>query len=718
MFFRSSSASRRCAPRPSLAAALALMCTAGAPLASAIGPTDSPLAVRDAQTARRAVPQDALDEIVVTATLRREPQRSMPGSLTLLDRGVLERAAPRHFEDAIALVPNLNWASGTSRPRYFQVRGIGETEQWQGAPNPSVGFLIDGMDFSGVAAIATMLDVERIEVLRGPQGTAFGANALAGLVSIRSEAPQRERTLDTEVSVGDFDERSLSLVVGGAAGSDGAWRFAARGHRADGFVRNVFLGRDDTNRIAEDVARVRWSHRPESGPAVDLVGLWVEQDNGYDTFTLDNTRNSRADKPGEDAQRARGLSATVEWPLAPQLRVEGVSAWTQSRSAYGYDGDWTFAPDYDFTQAFARERQMVSQDLRLVAPAWIVGAYVSELREDGAQTDRFGGMLLREPLQSRYRASNVAAYGQAERAVAAGWLAALGVRAEQRSARYRDSDAADDAPRDRMLGGHVSLRFTSREATTLWLTAARGYKAGGFNIGALVPADRLRFDPEFLHSLELGLRHASADQRWSGSVSAFSMWRRNQQVSTSVQIDPGDPLSFLFLTDNAARGRNRGVEWELRWMLSPSFRVDASGAWLSTRYDGYRVTSGRSLDGRAQTHAPARQLSAALEYRAPSGAFVRVDAAHRASFYFGDSHDARSRPYTLVGARAGFERGPWSASLWVRNALDASWSQRGYYFGNEPPDFPDRLYLQPGDPRQIGVTIRWQAREQAGQPVR
>ena len=86
-------------------------------------------------------------------------------------------------------MPGLSWASGTSRPRYFQMRGIGETEQYQGAPNPSVGFLIDDIDFSGVGMPATLFDLDRVEVLRGPSGTVYGANALAGLISVRSRDP-------------------------------------------------------------------------------------------------------------------------------------------------------------------------------------------------------------------------------------------------------------------------------------------------------------------------------------------------------------------------------------------------------------------------------------------------------------------------------------------------------------------------------------------------
>ena len=123
----------------------------------------------------------------------------------------------------LACVPNLNWAAGTSRPRYFQLRGIGELEQWQGAPNPSVGFLIDGIDFSGVGMPATLNDVERIEVLRGPQGTAYGANALAGLIAVNTRAPRREAEANARVLIGDYGTRGVNGVLGGAlgAGRDG-----------------------------------------------------------------------------------------------------------------------------------------------------------------------------------------------------------------------------------------------------------------------------------------------------------------------------------------------------------------------------------------------------------------------------------------------------------------------------------------------------------------
>src|ERR1700686_2422611 len=158
---------------------------------------------------------DTLDEIVVTAGLRATSGAELPQRGTVLGLDTLRPAGVHRFEDVLGLIPDLNWAAGTSRPRFFQLRGIGEVEQYQGAPNPSVGFLIDDIDFSGVGMPATLFDTRQIEVLRGPQGTAYGANALAGLISVRTVDPGSEFELTSEVRGADYETPARGVAAGG-----------------------------------------------------------------------------------------------------------------------------------------------------------------------------------------------------------------------------------------------------------------------------------------------------------------------------------------------------------------------------------------------------------------------------------------------------------------------------------------------------------------------
>jgi len=664
---------------------------------------------------------ERLEEIVVTAALRPVPLAAFPASATVIDAAALEAAGLQHFQDVMALVPNLNWSGGTSRPRYFLLRGVGELEQYQGAPNPSVGFLIDDVDFSGVGMPATSFDVEQVEVLRGPQGTRYGANALAGLINVRTRAPRPEHELLAEFTAGGDGLWAAGLAAGGPLGFGGgnAWRVAAQQARSDGFRRNRYLERDDTNGRDELTLRGRLALEAAPGWQVGLSVLYADLDNGFDAFAPDNSLHTRSDRPGRDAQRSSGGSLRVTGPVGAAT-LQSTTAFADSDIVYSFDGDWGNDPDwgeyapYDYFSRYDRERRSLSQDLRMVSRTtaaddgfgWLLGAYALRLTEDNRQRDEFSGELIRPVLSARYEAVNAALYGEAERGLGDRAVLTGGLRVETRSSDYRDSDGAAFSPRDTMLGGHLSLAGDLSGGRGWYLSASRGYKAGGFNIGALVPDERREFEPEYLWNLEGGLRHASGDGRFAAEVALFHMWRESQQVATSFQLDPGDPLSYVFYTDNAARGRNYGLEASLSWSVRPGLALAANVGLLHTEYLGYRYGE-RDLDGREQAHAPGWQYSLSAEWNGTRGWMARADLSGSDAFYFDASHDQRSQPYSLLNLKAGYAGDRWAVYAWGRNVLDERHAVRGFYFGLEPPDYANELYVQWGDPRQFGVTLQW-----------
>jgi outer membrane receptor protein involved in Fe transport len=184
------------------------------------------------------------------------------------------------------------------------------------------------------------------------------------------------------------------------------------------------------------------------------------------------------------------------------------------------------------------------------------------------------------------------------------------------------------------------------------------------------------------------------------------MRREDQQVQTGEQLVPGDPLTFVQYTDNAAAGENYGMEATLQWRPVAPLLLDLRAALLETRYIDY-VFGDRNLDGREQAHAPKYQYDLGVEYHGARGAFVRVDFAGRDDFYFDDSHDERAPSRLLTHLKAGVSGKHWRAEVWVRNLFDRYYSQRGFYFGLEPPDFTPTRYVQAGDPRHAGVTVTY-----------
>ncbi|HJQ74555.1 MAG TPA: TonB-dependent receptor [Gaiellaceae bacterium] len=664
-----------------------------------------------------------LEPVVVTAALRPGPAAARPGGVTVLEGADVREASVVHLEELLPQVPSLSWAGASSRPRYYQLRGIGELEQYQGAPNPSIGFLVDEIDFSGIGMIASTFDVAQVEVLRGPQGTRYGANALGGLIKVKTNDPVAERELGTELTLGSDGLWSAGAVAGGSlpAGDsvEGAWRAALERAVSDGFRRNAFLGRHDTNGRDETSARLKFRLAAEGRWRADLALLHADFANGYDAFAIDNSLTTLSDRPGRDSQRSDGASLDLAFDAAGGGELHSITAWADSGIVASFDGDWGNERDwgdagpYDYFSDTRRARRTLGEDLRWSSAAgggrsFVAGLWLQRLEEDNRITD--DGLYLDDAfvrrLDSRYRATSAAVYGQGDFAVTSATTVTAGLRLEQREARYADSEVVAFGPRDRLWGGELSVTHRVGEAQSVWATLARGYRAGGFNIGTTVPTDRQQFSDEYLWSAEAGWKGTDAAGTRRADMNVYYMRREHPQVSTSLQLDPDDPLTFMFLTDNAESGEAFGLEASAAALAGERVEFGAMLSWMGSRFHGYQVGD-RDLEGRAFAHAPEWKAAVSATWRHPSGWMARADLSGEAGFYFDTSNDERADSRFLASLRAGYDAGRWSAEAWVHNLFDERYPVRGFYFGNEPPDFPNRLYLRWGDPRQAGVTVRY-----------
>ena len=659
-----------------------------------------------------------IEEIIVTADFRERAASDLPASVTVFDSDFVERAAVQHFEELVNIVPNLNWSGDGHRARYFQIRGVGELEQYEGAPNPSVGLLIDDIDFSGIGTIATVFDLQQVEVLRGPQGSRYGANALAGLIYMQSTSPTPEWSGRIQLTAGDDNARAGGLAIGGPVrGSDSlTFRVSAHRHQSDGFRGNTYLGRDDTNGREETAVRGRLLWLPNDDWRVRVAAIYADVDNGYDAFALDNSYAMLSDKPGRDAQRSVGASLRVEWFGFEQATLTSITSAADSDIDFSFDADWgndeSWAPfTYDYVSINDRVRRTLSQEVRLAADSWLVGVYALRLEDElltmnnGTYYDPFFDFadVLDETFRSSYESTSVAVFGQFEHDFGDVTRLSVGIRVERRTTDYSDSAGLHAGPAETMAGGELNLSHDFSDALTGYVSLSKGFKAGGFNLGA-VPAGRREFGAESLWNLEAGVKSVWLDGKLVANASVFHSRRMDQQVRTSFQLIPGDPASFVFFTDNAAKGKTAGFEADFSLRPNERWQLYATLGLLDAHFDEFR-TPQIDLHGRDQAHAPQYTVAAGVSYRHPNGLFARVDTTARDEFYFDVSHNRKSEAYELVNARVGFEADVWSLQLWARNLFDRDYAVRGFFFGNEPPDFPNTLYTRFGDPRQIGVTF-------------
>ena len=156
---------------------------------------------------------ETIETITVTSDFRQQNLLKTPSALSVLTDIEIKQRNAQHLEELIAASPNVNFASGSQRARYYQIRGLGERSQFKEPINPSVGMIIDGVDFTGIGSIASLFDVQQAEIFRGPQGTRFGANALAGMINITTNAPTDEFEGAIKLDAGNYGSTGLGLAL-------------------------------------------------------------------------------------------------------------------------------------------------------------------------------------------------------------------------------------------------------------------------------------------------------------------------------------------------------------------------------------------------------------------------------------------------------------------------------------------------------------------------
>ena len=299
-------------------------------------------------------------------------------------------------------------------------------------------------------------------------------------------------------------------------------------------------------------------------------------------------------------------------------------------------------------------------------------------------------------------------YGSLEMRAGRHGTLTLGLRYEQRSADYADSsDLPFPRARDRMPGGNLSWLWDAGATRQYYATLSRGYKAGGFNIGADVDPARGASAPSRCGTSSSGCARTAAMTRVSMQADVYAMRRVSMQVYSSRQLLPDNPLTYVFFTGNAAHGDNLGVEGELQWR--PACALDAVGIAVAAEHALPGVHRGWHCDlrGRGQAYAPDWQFALAAGYAASVRRFRAPRPAGAGRLLLQrQPRPARGAARARQPARRLARQG-WTASLWARNLLNAHYAVDGFYFGDEPPDFPTRLYLQNGDPRQVGATVSY-----------
>lgn len=553
-----------------------------------------------------------MEEVVVTAQRRAESMQRVPIAMSSLGQKKLSARGASDLSDLTGSVPNFTVTgfAGVNANNLVSIRGVSGQLAPIGASQATAVYL-DGVFLPLPDAVFFGLnDVERIEILRGPQGTLYGRNATAGAVNIVTAKPENTFTGNLDVSGGNFNEVLTRATISGPIGPGLSARITGYHHDRDGFFENTTTGNDIGDK-RKTATRVRLRYENGSNFEAILSGDYLEI-RGPDIFKnglengelvgLGNPDKLTNNEEGRLFGRTNngGVSLEVNYDITESLVITSISSWRSTSREDGYDIDGSDRlPLYVDS---AHDSESIMQEIRALYSG-------TRLTVTGGlnyfQEDATFGFIVNPPDPTNPRANlspfdtsdleAFAAFAQVEFDITEAITVIGGIRYNDETRDFTVDYTNAPIPGN-FVAGTVSdstvlpmatINFQVRPNVLAYAKFSQGYQAPGFGFvpGPTAPANT--FDAEFLDAYELGLKSQFLDDRVTLNAAGFYYDYDDLQVRT--QIREGE----VGIT-NAASATVTGIEVELVVHLTNQLTLSAHGAWLDATYDSFceSVTAG------------------------------------------------------------------------------------------------------------------------------
>ena len=703
---------------------------------------------------------EPLEEVVVTARKREEALQDTPISITVFSASALEAANMVDLRDIAKYTPGMSFTSygmGSSEAGAIFLRGIGQSDHMV-TTDPGVGLYIDGVYVGrNQGAALDLLDLERVEVLRGPQGTLFGKNTIGGAVNVISRKPTGNGGGQASLTTGQDGRLNGSMSSEVALGDRAAVLISVLSKQRDGVGEQIFTGAETGDEdsvsgraqfywhgqaadfsLAVDASRALQAAMPHSFYAhADWLGVapcYQRDGDGYapcpigtqadpfDSYSLDDLNT---------AQDLFGASATLEWDISDGVAVKSITAYRDMEYLGGLEFDG--APQRIVYYREAGGSDQFSQELQLSGSRgdgldWIAGLYYfMEDGENDQDNDEFGALGRR---LTQVETKSYAVFGQTTMELTDGISLTSGVRYTEENKDYdlvfHSLDATGAQSYDETgqplyvvpptalndtwdaVSGTVNLSYAIAEGVMAYGTYSRGFRSGGYAARPSRISSVGAYDPEYVDMFEAGLKALALEDRLRVNAAIY----RNEYKDYQAQVNRvGNRFDTRVL--NAAEAQIDGVELEVTAVLSPVFRVDATFAYTDAQIT--KVDLDRSLEanfsaGHRLPYVSKYTLSVSprLDFRLDHGGGVlaRLDYSYRDDFFgqIANSPFEREDSYGLLNARIEYRNADrdWSIALYGINLADEKYTHVRNYF----PGFLG-FAIWNTDRREMGVTARY-----------
>ena len=683
----------------------------------------------------------ALAGVTVTARKREETLQEVPVAVTAYTAEALDRLNVEDLGDLDAFVPNLTIyaARGSTSTVTAYIRGVGQADPLWGV-DPGVGIYLDDVYIARPqGALLDVFDVERIEVLRGPQGTLYGKNTIGGAIKYVSSPLEEDFYGRVAGTVGDYEQADVKASVNVPIAPGWVARVAAASLHRDGYGENITNGQpvSDKEILA---ARATIGYLGSEDFWFRLTADWMDDKSGVrgaqmlapNTNALINVRNVppldhrydiRSGMPNINNTQMDGASFTAGWNIGDAWTLKSITAFRESDTETNIDFD-TLPQKIADVKAFYSDEQ-TSQEFQLNyddagAFRGVAGLYWFEGEAGGQVLNNFFNLSFGDT-QGVVETDSIAVYGEGTYDLSEQWSITGGLRftdeektvdvlnrcytdatyttlAALCTAANRTPIAADfeDSETFKNVSPKLSVDYRWDENTLVYALVSRGFKSGGFNIRAQAtqfPRSRLPFDDEEVTSFEIGAKNSFLDETVFLNLAYFHNDYKNIQLSVFTSFDSdGDGQNDAFFGDftNAGKGTVQGIELEYALQLTDHFSLQGNVAWLDAEYDEFLTeaangTVSNIADSQKFTNAPEYSGTISGVYTRPlaSGGSITARLTHS---YQGEvypttdlSEAIKEDGYGLTSAGIIWQTpGPWSFALEGNNLWDTEYRTTGY----------------------------------------
>ncbi|SDL45992.1 iron complex outermembrane recepter protein [Janthinobacterium sp. OK676] len=642
--------------------------------------------------------QGKIVEVMVTAQRVAQPASKTPVALSVISGDDLKSAGAVNASSLTDLVPNVQVANSNGAT-VIAIRGVSSADNTEKG-DPSASFNIDGVNIARPqSAGLAFYDLERVEVLRGPQGTLYGRNATAGAINLITNKPADRFEASAAFEVGNYSTRKVDAMLNIKVNDALALRAAVSGSKHDGYLRSTQgLQRDFDD---EDTISGRIHALLKLAPSVSLLlsadssemrgaGPYAVPVTSFLSSSGDAQRTATPDIQGEIHNRAQGYSAELKADVGL-----GELVYQAAHRSYDRDEVQPFGfglsalPTYTYADASYTQN---SHELRLASTfgafRTIAGLYwFKEQSRLDFQVLNFPDLGELRFVQDPTISKSKAAFGDLTYSVSPDLRLTIGARrtkddkSRQGFSLYGNPvvarDVNDAAVSYAQTTGKLGIDYTPSKSVMLYTTLSSGYKAGGFNDGTTASNPFLTYDPEKLTSLEAGVKGRFLNNSLQLTAAIFRYDYKNLQL-TSLVADPVNG-AVTQQTRNAAKAKISGVELEGKYAITNNDKIDFSLTYLDSTYENYHPTTSIDWSGARLDKSPRSSVGLGYTHHwdLASGASVSGHIGTRYSSSYVLSDFSIPRQYRQDGFHKSDATltytpaaGAWYVQAYVRNIED------------------------------------------------